>query len=94
MLRRLTARARSLWHGLRRREDVERDMPLRADLADSESDGIHVFGRLADGATLETARAELTTVGQRLAAAFPPAQRRARARSRCAPRWARAVGAS
>ena len=32
---------------------------------------VHVFGRLAGGATLEQAQTELTTVGRRMAAAYP-----------------------
>src|SRR5690606_33472728 len=36
-----------------------------------EAPPIHVFGRLAPGATLEQAQAQLTTIGQRLAAAYP-----------------------
>jgi predicted permease len=36
-----------------------------------EGPNIRVFGRLAPGATLETARAELTAIGQRLSTEFP-----------------------
>ena len=48
--------------------------PLQADPADYErrqGPEIYVFGRLAPGVTLEEAQAELTTIGQRTAAAFP-----------------------
>jgi putative ABC transport system permease protein len=37
----------------------------------SDGPALHVFGRLADGVTLERARAELATIGARMAAAFP-----------------------
>jgi predicted permease len=39
---------------------------------------LQVFGRLAPGATLETAQAELTTAGQQAAIAFPQTHRRLR----------------
>lgn len=39
---------------------------------------LYVFGRLAPGATLETAQAELTTIGQRAAAAYPETHERLR----------------
>jgi putative ABC transport system permease protein len=43
-------------------------LPLRVtSAAPREGPGINVFGRLADGASLETAQAELTTIGQRIA---------------------------
>jgi predicted permease len=40
-----------------------------------EGPEIYIFGRLADGATLETAGAELTTIGRRMAAAQPHTHR-------------------
>lgn len=49
-------------------------IPLRANPADYErrqGPALTVFGRLAPGATLDDAQAELTTVGRRMAAAFP-----------------------
>ncbi|MGH7481951.1 MAG: ABC transporter permease [Longimicrobiales bacterium] len=58
-------------------------VPFRADPSDYERrDGpeIYVFGRLAPGATLDGARAELTTLGQRAAAAFPQTHERLRPR--------------
>src|SRR5690606_2226109 len=39
---------------------------------------IHVFGRLADGATMERARAELATLGARMAAQHPETHARLR----------------
>ena len=48
--------------------------PLRLDPSDyerREGPAVYVFGRLAPGATLEQAQAELTALGQRTAAAFP-----------------------
>lgn len=48
--------------------------PLRLDPSDyerREGPSIYVFGRLAPGATLEQAQAELTALGERAAAAFP-----------------------
>ena len=48
--------------------------PLRVDPSDfdrGQGPSIYIFGRLAPGVTLRTARAELTTVGLRMAAAFP-----------------------
>lgn len=41
---------------------------------------IHVFGRLADGLTIERAEAELSTISARLAAAFPESNERLRPR--------------
>ena len=49
-------------------------VPLRADASSYErgqGPAIFIFGRLAPGATIEQAQAELTTIGQRTAAAFP-----------------------
>ena len=49
-------------------------VPLRVDASSLERGGgpeVTVFGRLAPGATLERARAELEAVGRRTAAAFP-----------------------
>lgn len=49
-------------------------VPLRLDPADYERGGgpaFFTFGRLADGVTLDGAQAELTTMGLRMAAAFP-----------------------
>ena len=49
-------------------------VPLRVNLLDYErleGPGIVVFGRLAPGATLEEAQAELTSIGLRAAADFP-----------------------
>lgn len=49
-------------------------VPLRLDPTAHEVGGgpeIQMFGRLADGATLEQAQAELTTIGRRMAAAYP-----------------------
>jgi predicted permease len=48
--------------------------PLRLNPSDYqrlESPAIYMFGRLAPGATMEQARAELAALGQRTAAAFP-----------------------
>lgn len=56
-------------------------IPLRPDVSgykQREGPELFVFGRLAPGATLETARAELTLVGQRAAAAFPATHQRLR----------------
>lgn len=58
-------------------------IPFRADPnrhARREGPGIHVFGRLAEGATLESAHAELTTIAQRMASAFPDTHERLRPR--------------
>lgn len=58
-------------------------VPLRANPADYRRlDGpeIFVFGRLAPGATLEGAQAELETLGRRAAAAFPETHERLRPR--------------
>ena len=58
-------------------------VPLRADPADYErrqGPGITVFGRLAPGATLDRAQAELMTIGLRAAAAFPETHERLRRR--------------
>jgi predicted permease len=60
--------------------------PLRADPAAYErrnGPGIQVFGRLAPGATLEQAQAELTAIGKRTAAAYP--ETHAQLRSRVLP---------
>jgi putative ABC transport system permease protein len=49
-------------------------MPFRtdgADVASRSGPSINVFGKLAPGATFETAQAELTSIGRRLAAASP-----------------------
>jgi predicted permease len=49
-------------------------MPLRVDPTDYDlrrGPAIFVFGRLADGATLGQARAEVAAIGQRMAADFP-----------------------
>jgi putative ABC transport system permease protein len=49
-------------------------VPLVLDAAiaqPTDAPSLHVFGRLADGVTLERARAELATIGARMAAAFP-----------------------
>ena len=49
-------------------------LPLRTDVAGVEprrGSAITVFGRLANGLTLEAAQAEITTLGQRLAAEHP-----------------------
>ena len=49
-------------------------MPLRIDLLNQtprEGPAITVFGRLAPGASLEMAEAELATIGKRLASEFP-----------------------
>lgn len=58
-------------------------IPFRADAADHErrqGRGIYVFGRLAPGATLEGAQAELTTIAHRMASAFPETHERLRPR--------------
>lgn len=58
-------------------------VPLRADPLDYErrrGPGIMVAGRLAPGATFETAQAELTTLGTRMATAFPKTHDRLRPR--------------
>lgn len=54
-------------------------VPLRADPSDwgrRQGPGIEVFGRLAPGATLESAQAELDAMGRRAAAAFPATHER------------------
>jgi putative ABC transport system permease protein len=59
-------------------------VPLRADpaaYARREGPAINVFGRLAPGATLERANAELATAGRRAAAAFPETHARLRPRA-------------
>jgi putative ABC transport system permease protein len=59
-------------------------VPLRADPLDYErrrGPGIMVAGRLAPGATLDTARAELTAIGNRMAVAFPKSHERLRPRA-------------
>ena len=56
-------------------------VPLRLDPAAYELGGgpeIWMFGRLADGVSLEQAQAELTTIGQRMAAAHPETHERLR----------------
>ena len=49
-------------------------VPLRLDPAEHERGGgpaIHMFGRLAEGTTIEEAQAELTAIGLRMAAQYP-----------------------
>jgi predicted permease len=49
-------------------------IPLRmnpSDYSPGSGPAIEIFGRLADGVTLKQAQAELTTIGQRMAAQFP-----------------------
>lgn len=56
-------------------------VPLRLDPAAYEVGGgpeIWMFGRLADGVSLEQAQAELTTIGRRMAAAHPATHERLR----------------
>ena len=56
-------------------------VPLRAtpsDYAPRQGPEIHVFGRLAPGATREQAEAELATLGRRMAAAYPRTHARLR----------------
>jgi putative ABC transport system permease protein len=58
-------------------------VPLRLNPSDYErrqGPRISVFGRLAPGVTLERAQVELTTIGQRTAAAFPKTHERLRPR--------------
>jgi putative ABC transport system permease protein len=58
-------------------------VPLRADPLDYDrrrGPGIMVAGRLAPGATFETAQAELTTIGHQRATAFPKSHERLRPR--------------
>jgi predicted permease len=58
-------------------------IPFRANASDyerREGPGIYVFGRLAPGATLEGTQTELTTIAQRMAAAFPETHERLRPR--------------
>lgn len=58
-------------------------VPLKLDPADYESGGgpsLFLFGRLADGATLERAQAELTVIGLRTAAASPETREHLRPR--------------
>ena len=53
-------------------------VPLRitgSDATPGNGPSLHVFGKLADGYSLGDARAELTAVGERLAAAFPDTHR-------------------
>jgi putative ABC transport system permease protein len=57
--------------------------PLRADPADYQRGAgpeLFVFGRLADGATVEEAQAELSAIGLRAAAAFPTTHAKLRPR--------------
>ncbi len=56
-------------------------VPLRlnpADYAPGESPPVDIFGRLAEGATIRQARAELAAIGQRTAASLPAPERTAR----------------
>jgi predicted permease len=58
-------------------------VPLRADpasFARGEGPAIFIFGRLAPAATMESAQAELTTIGARSAAAYPKTHAKLRAR--------------
>jgi predicted permease len=58
-------------------------VPLRLDPAAHEPGGgpaILMFGRLADGATMDQARAELATIGRRMAGAHPETHRHLRPR--------------
>ena len=58
-------------------------VPLRIDAAAYEprsGPSLYVFGRLAPGASLEAAQAELATIGQRTAAEFPATHQHLRAR--------------
>ncbi|MGH7554820.1 MAG: ABC transporter permease, partial [Longimicrobiales bacterium] len=58
-------------------------IPFRADATHYErrqGPGIYVFGRLASGATLESAQAELTTIAHRMASVFPETHERLRPR--------------
>lgn len=58
-------------------------VPLRLRLTDYEADGgpsLTIFGRLAEGVTLETAQAELAHIGLRMAAAYPATHERLRPR--------------
>ena len=58
-------------------------VPFRADPLDwprGEGPGIHVFGRLAPGATMEQAHAEVAAAGARAAAAYPETHAHLRAR--------------
>ncbi len=58
-------------------------VPLQADPRDyarREGPSISIFGRLAAGATLDEARAELTAIGKRAAASFPQTHARLRPR--------------
>jgi putative ABC transport system permease protein len=53
-------------------EDIWLPLVPTADLQKRESRSLwFAFGRLADGATIDTARAELETIGRRLAIAYP-----------------------
>ena len=57
-------------------------LPLRANPTDyqrGEGPALQVFGRLADGVSMAQARAEVATVGQRLASEYPDASARLRA---------------
>ena len=57
--------------------------PLRLDAADHErgkAPAIEVFGRLTGGATLDDARTQVTTIGRRLAAAYPATYEKVRTR--------------
>jgi predicted permease len=67
-------------------------VPLRLTSAPPrEGPAISIFGRLTDGATLESAQAELTTIGQRITTEHPTAH--AQLRPRIAPYGAPALGA-
>ena len=56
-------------------------VPLRlTDAGPRQSQEIHVFGRLADGASLESAQTELSGIGDRVAAASPATHARLRPR--------------
>lgn len=54
-------------------------IPLNVGPAEREI-AVTVFGRLAEGATLQSAQAELTTIGTRMAAAYPETHERLRPR--------------
>lgn len=56
-------------------------LPLREELAaePGEGRGLHVFGRLTEGVAPETAQAEVTTAGRRMAMEFPVRNSRLRA---------------
>ena len=68
-------------------------LPLRYNPTDyqrGEGPALQVFGRLADGVSLDQAHAEVETVGRRMAAEYPDTN--ARIRAEVVPMWALVLG--